>query len=60
MERLLDEGSVATDADWAERREHRYSQHLASLDDTYYLEAQRRLEGLRKWAAGRATPERSP
>jgi tetratricopeptide (TPR) repeat protein len=56
MQRFWDEGLVKTDAAWAQRRDRLYAQHLASLDDAYYLEGQRRLEGLRKWAVGRATP----
>ena len=31
---------------------------LAELDDFYFLQGQRRLRGLREWAAGRATLER--
>ena len=60
MERFFRAGIVNADASWSARRDAAYVAHEATLDDRYYLEAQRRLEGLRKWAAGRATGVRKP
>ncbi|MDV6031997.1 MAG: SGNH/GDSL hydrolase family protein [Phycisphaera sp. RhM] len=42
--------SESADASYRERA----TQHLASLDETYFARGKQRLEGLRNWAAGRA------
>jgi lysophospholipase L1-like esterase len=54
-ERMIASGRIEPDADWTVRRDRAYALHTASLDDAYYFRAQTRLEGLRRWAAGRAT-----
>lgn len=40
--------------DWDAKRSQAYKAHFASLDDMYYLRAQRTLESLRRWTQGRA------
>ncbi len=55
LERIVQDGIVTPQAGWKQREKQSYEQHLASLDDKYYMQGQRRLEGLRKWAQGRAT-----
>jgi hypothetical protein len=53
LEALVREGLVKPHAGWRERRDRRYRDHLASLDDFYYLRGEQRLRNLRRWAAGR-------
>jgi hypothetical protein len=62
LERMVQDGIVTPRAGWQQRQKQSYEQHLASLDDKYYMQGQRRLQGLRKWAQGRATlqPGTSP
>jgi hypothetical protein len=55
MDRMLGSGMIAADPTWTARRDRAYARHKASLGDAYYFRAQTRLEGLRRWAAGRAT-----
>lgn len=56
---MQEQSLLAASGDWQAVRDQRYAEHLKSLDDAYFLEAQRRLEGLRKWAQGRAKPRSS-
>ena len=43
---------------WQKRRDTAAAAHLAELDDRYYMDGQRRLEGLRSWTQGRVTMKR--
>jgi lysophospholipase L1-like esterase len=54
-----DEGIVTRRSDWKARRDQRFEAHLKALDDIYFLNAQRRLEGLRLWSQGRARRQRA-
>ncbi len=58
LDRFLQMEQITLPDDWESQRAAVYAAHSSSLDDVYYLEAQRRLEGLRKWAQGRATQPR--
>ena len=41
---------------WEERNDQLVEEHLAALTEAYFARGSQRLEGLRNWAAGRATP----
>jgi hypothetical protein len=45
---------VAPRADHRERQEQLYRDHVASLENTYFVRGKERLEGLRRWAEGRS------
>ncbi len=47
------QGWTERSPDWAARREASFKAHRASLDQNYFIEAQRALYGLNSWAAGR-------
>jgi tetratricopeptide (TPR) repeat protein len=55
LEEMVRHRLVDPTPNWASRRDALYQAHTQSLGDKYYLQGQRRLEGLRKWAQGRAT-----
>ncbi len=40
--------------DWESDRAARYTEHLDSLDDAYFVRGRQRLEGLIRWTQGRA------
>lgn len=44
---------------WLEARQQRYHAHMQSLETSYFSRGQERLEGLRRWATGRAEKLRS-
>ena len=56
---LVRQGVVGPAADWAERRDRRFREHLASLDDLYFAKGQERLERLRLRTQGKADGVRS-
>jgi lysophospholipase L1-like esterase len=56
IEQARRSGIIAVDANWTARRDQAYARHTATLGDEYYFRAQTRLEGLRRWATGRAAP----
>ncbi len=62
LEQMVEHGFVRPQPGWEQRRKQAYEQHLNGLDDKYFLQGQRRLEGLRSWSQGRAklTPGTSP
>jgi len=49
---------VRPPADWAERRQRLWQQHIESLPDTYFAHGLQRLERLRKWTQGRGLKTR--
>lgn len=53
-ELMIEEGHLVAQEDWQERARTAYSTHLATLGEYYFIRGQQRLEGLRKWTAGRA------
>lgn len=60
LERMASDGFVSPSGRWEKRRDALYERHRKGLGDFYFHEAERRLEGLRRWATGRATLERPP
>jgi lysophospholipase L1-like esterase len=62
IQQMAGQRLVSLSPDWKQHRDALYQQHLDSLDDKYYMQGQRRLQGLRTWAQGRATllPGTSP
>jgi lysophospholipase L1-like esterase len=52
-ETMVREGIFHPDQGWSQRRDDAYQQQLDSLDELYFQEGKRRLEGLRVWARGR-------
>lgn len=54
FEKLAAEGFVTPTPGWEARRHQLYESHSATLDEFYYLRGEKRLLGLRGWAAGRA------
>ncbi len=60
LKRMASLGLVKQNEDWKSRQDDLYQEHLASLDDLYYLKGEVRLERLRDWAAGRARRLRKP
>jgi hypothetical protein len=58
-ERLAQElirlGFVRTAPGWEDRAKVRCAAHLASLPPLYFIQGQRRLEALMRWAHGRGT-----
>lgn len=53
LEEMVEKGWAKRAADWATRRDAAFKVHRASLDQNYFIEAQRALHGLNSWAAGR-------
>ncbi len=47
------EGWVKPAPNWVKRQSEAYLRHGQTLDDLYYTQGQKRLEGLRAWARGR-------
>ena len=62
LQQMIADGLVHPQPGWEQHREQSYRQHLDDLDDKYFLQGQRRLEGLRNWSQGRAklAPGSSP
>jgi len=58
METAVEVGIVKPSVGWQKRRAAAAAAHLAELGDRYYMEGQRRLEGLRAWSQGRVTMQR--
>lgn len=58
IEEMTHQGFVRPVPGWMAERDRRDRDHLRSLDDFYYLLGQKRLTGLRLWAAGRGTKRR--
>lgn len=54
LETMTGQGLVAPAADWRERRKPLFAAQMKSLDDVYFERAKQRLDGLRRWAEGRA------
>ena len=57
---LVAQGVVQPAADWEDRRKQRFREHLAKLDDLYFVKGTQRLEAVRDWARGRVEALRSP
>ncbi|WP_417749905.1 SGNH/GDSL hydrolase family protein [Rosistilla oblonga] len=51
---FVDQRLTTSDVDCQSNREAAYADHLRSLDESYFVRGQQRLEGLKQWAAGRA------
>ena len=47
-------GLASREEDWSVRQNEVFAAHLASLVEAYFARGFQRLEGLKKWAAGRA------
>ena len=58
VQQAMRAGIIQPVSNWEKTRDIAYQEHMASLDDKYFLEGQRRLEGLTKWAQGRAKRKR--
>ena len=58
METAIETDIVKPSVGWQKRRDTAAAAHLAELDDRYYMDGQRRLEGLRSWTQGRVTMQR--
>lgn len=59
LDLLAREGTVALRPGWEATYQHRAEEHLASLNDFYYMKAEQRLQNLEAWARGRASRLRS-
>lgn len=53
------QGLASPRESWRTARDTAFEQHLQSLDEMYYHEGQRRLQGLQNWARGRAKLQRN-
>ncbi len=51
-------GQVHPQAEWLERKQQLYAEHLDSLPPLYFIRGQQRLKSLMLWAYGRVTKER--
>lgn len=51
---LSEMGMLTLPDDWQPAAKMAYAEHLASLENAYFLRGQRMLEGLRAWSQGRA------
>jgi hypothetical protein len=63
LDALIERGVVQLAANWKDRQQELYRNHLATLDTPYYARGQEHLDGLRKWAQGRVKklrPTKSP
>lgn len=54
FEKMSELGMVTAQPGWEQRRDARYAAHSENLDEFYYLRGEKRLLGLKGWAAGRA------
>jgi len=50
---MVTQGWAKRGKDWSAKRDAAFKSHRASLDQNYFIEAQRALYGLNSWAAGR-------
>ncbi len=53
LEKMVELGFLALLPGWEERRERRFEDHYASLDDFYFTRGMQRLEAVRAWARGK-------
>ena len=54
LEQVVEMGMITLPKGWEQRRVTLVRDHLATLDEVYYAEGRRRLEGLRMWTRGLA------
>jgi hypothetical protein len=51
---LVAQGTLQPRDEWQSVKRERYRRHLDSLDNLYFVKAERHMKMLRNWAAGRA------